>query len=74
MSPVRSVLVPEAPGSTEIGQRGVTRRGVVGRAIGMGAGAALAVGAMPRWAGGQEATPVPAGGTSTIETTSGQAV
>jgi hypothetical protein len=52
----------------------MTRRGVVGRALATGAGAALTTGWVPVAAAGQEPTPVVSDGESTIETVSGQAL
>jgi hypothetical protein len=51
----------------------MTRRGVMGRALATGAGAALAVTVAPIVAA-QDATPVTADEASTIETVSGQAL
>jgi hypothetical protein len=79
VSPVRHVVIPhgsqqeklKAP-STAL-QGALTRRGVFGRALATGAGAALAVGSMPVTAA-QDATPVSSDEGSTIETESGQAL
>jgi hypothetical protein len=77
VSPMRRAVMPQvssqenpsAPASAPVGA--MTRRGVVGRALATGTGAALA-----SWSSvaGQDATPVAADDTSTIETVSGQAL
>src|SRR5687768_6775166 len=79
VSPVRHVVIPQAtmpetldaPSIAPVGA--MTRRGVVGRALATGAGAALAAVGAPV-AAAQDATPVSLDGESTIETVSGQAL
>jgi predicted secreted hydrolase len=80
VSPLRHVVIPQAPRQellevpsiAPVG--GMTRRGVVRRALVTGAGAALAAAGGPGLAAAQNATPVSADEGSTIETVSGQAL
>jgi predicted secreted hydrolase len=74
MSPARPFGLVAPPGSTGAPTTGgVSRRGVLGQALGMSASVALGAGGIPRLVAAQDATPE-AATTSTIETTSGQAL
>lgn len=80
MSLLRHVVIPQAPrqekpDATSIAPvGGMTRRGVVGRALATGAGAALAGAGGQGLAAAQDATPVADGSASTLQTETGQAL
>lgn len=80
MSLLRHVVIPQAPrqekpDATSIAPvGGMTRRGVVGRALATGAGAALAAAGGQGLAAAQDATPVADGSASTLQTETGQAL
>ena len=80
MSLLRHVVIPQAPrqekhDATSISPvGGMTRRGVVGRALATGAGAALAAAGGQGLAAAQDATPVADGSASTLQTETGQAL
>ena len=81
VSQVRHVVIPQANKREELNVPlispaggGITRRGIVGRALATGAGAALTAPGAPLGATAQSATPVSSDETSTIETVSAQAL